>query len=107
MVLNTFTGILKAYATVASMETFTASQSDRHPADLAMLRGARLVTSQETEGRSPLGRVPHQGHDWRRSYYSPLHAHGLLHLPAGVQVAHRWEPPPRPYAAWMKQSAAA
>lgn len=49
VMINTLTGILKAYAAVASMETFTASQSDRHPADLAMLRGARLVTAQETE----------------------------------------------------------
>jgi putative DNA primase/helicase len=47
--LNTITGILSGYATVAPMETFTASQTDRHPADLAMLRGARLVTAQETE----------------------------------------------------------
>ena len=47
--INTLTGILAAYAVVASMETFTASQSDRHPTDLAMLRGARLVTAQETE----------------------------------------------------------
>jgi putative DNA primase/helicase len=31
------------------METFTASNSERHPTDLAMLRGARLVTAQETE----------------------------------------------------------
>ena len=47
--LNTLTAILAAYAAVASMETFTASQGDRHPTDLAMLRGARLVTAQETE----------------------------------------------------------
>jgi putative DNA primase/helicase len=47
--LNTITGIMGEYAAIASMETFTASQSDRHPADLAMLRGARLVTAQETE----------------------------------------------------------
>ena len=31
------------------METFTATQYERHPTDLAGLRGARLVTSQETE----------------------------------------------------------
>ena len=31
------------------METFTASQGERHSTDLAMLRGARLVTAQETE----------------------------------------------------------
>jgi putative DNA primase/helicase len=47
--LNTLTGILDGYAAIAPMETFTASQTDRHPADLAMLRGARLVIAQETE----------------------------------------------------------
>lgn len=47
--LNTLTGAMGNYATVASMETFTASAHERHPADLAMLRGARLVTAQETE----------------------------------------------------------
>lgn len=49
VMINTLTGIMADYACVASMDTFTASQSDRHPADLAMLRGARLVTAQETE----------------------------------------------------------
>ena len=35
------------------METFTASKFDRHPTELAMLRGARMVTASETEeGRS-------------------------------------------------------
>ena len=52
--LNTITGILAEFATIASMETFTATQNDRHPTDLAMLRGARLVTTQETE----------DGHRW-------------------------------------------
>jgi putative DNA primase/helicase len=47
--LNTLTGILEGYAVVAPMETFTARPTDRHPTDLAMLRGARLVTAQETE----------------------------------------------------------
>jgi putative DNA primase/helicase len=47
--LNTMTAILAGYAAVAPMETFTASANDRHPTDLAMLRGARLVTAQETE----------------------------------------------------------
>jgi putative DNA primase/helicase len=47
--LNTLSAILSDYASVASMDTFTASQSDRHPTDLAMLRGARLVAAQETE----------------------------------------------------------
>ena len=47
--LNALTGIMGGYATVAPIETFTATPSDRHPTDLAMLRGARLVTAQETE----------------------------------------------------------
>ena len=47
--LNTVTGILADYATTAAMETFTASHYDKHPTDLAMLRGARLVTASETE----------------------------------------------------------
>jgi putative DNA primase/helicase len=47
--LNTLTAVMGGYAAVASMETFTASPGDRHPTDLAMLRGARLVSAQETE----------------------------------------------------------
>lgn len=47
--VNTLTAIMGAYAAVAQMETFTASTGERHPADVAMLRGARLVTAQETE----------------------------------------------------------
>jgi putative DNA primase/helicase len=50
--INTLGGILRDYAAVAPMETFLASKHDRHPTDLAGLRGARLVTAQETtEGR--------------------------------------------------------
>jgi putative DNA primase/helicase len=47
--LNIVTNILKSYATTAAMDTFTASAADKHPTDLAMLRGARLVTASETE----------------------------------------------------------
>jgi putative DNA primase/helicase len=47
--LNTLTGIWGTYAAVAPMETFCESVSERHPTDLAMLRGARLVVAQETE----------------------------------------------------------
>ena len=47
--LNTASYILKDYATMAAMDTFTASRGDKHPTDLAMLRGARLVTASETE----------------------------------------------------------
>ena len=47
--LNVVTTIMRDYATTAAMDTFTASHSDKHPTDLAMLRGARLVTASETE----------------------------------------------------------
>jgi putative DNA primase/helicase len=49
ILLNTFSAILGDYSATAPMTTFTASQSERHPTELAMLRGARTVTSQETE----------------------------------------------------------
>ena len=49
MFLNTVTTILKDYSVTSAMETFTASTSDRHPTDLAMLAGSRLVTASETE----------------------------------------------------------
>lgn len=47
--LNALTGILAGYATTAAMDTFTATTNDKHPTDMAMLRGARLVTASETE----------------------------------------------------------
>jgi putative DNA primase/helicase len=47
--INIVRSIMGDYARNAAMDTFTASQSDRHPTDLAMLRGARLVTASETE----------------------------------------------------------
>jgi len=47
--LNTLSAVLADYATVAPMETFIATHGERHPTDLAGLRGARLVAAQETE----------------------------------------------------------
>ena len=47
--VNAVAGILGDYHRTAPIETFTASISDRHPTDLAGLRGARLVTATETE----------------------------------------------------------
>jgi putative DNA primase/helicase len=47
--INTVAKILGDYHRTAPIETFTASHSDRHPTDLAGLRGARLVTAVETE----------------------------------------------------------
>lgn len=47
--LNTLQHCLAEYSAVAPMEIFTESAHDRHPTELAMLRGARLVFAQETE----------------------------------------------------------
>lgn len=47
--LNTVAGILGDYAVNAAMDTFTASQHDKHSTDLAMLAGARMVIASETE----------------------------------------------------------
>jgi putative DNA primase/helicase len=49
VLLSTVAGILGDYHRAAPIETFTISHSDRHPTELAMLRGARLVTAVETE----------------------------------------------------------
>lgn len=47
--LNIFAHLAGSYAATAAMDTCTASAHDRHPTDLAALRGARLVTASETE----------------------------------------------------------
>jgi putative DNA primase/helicase len=60
--INTLGGIWGDYAATAPMETFVASNSDRHPTDLAGLRGARLVIAQETE----------QGRRWAESKIKAL-----------------------------------
>ncbi len=47
--IDTVSGIMGDYHQTAPIETFTHSTSERHPTELARLRGARLVTSVETE----------------------------------------------------------
>jgi putative DNA primase/helicase len=49
VVIDTVAGILGDYHMTAPIETFTASSTERHPTELAGLRGARLVTAVETE----------------------------------------------------------
>lgn len=55
--VNTLASILGDYATSAPMDTFMDARGDRHPTDLAGLRGARFVASVETE----------QGRRWNES----------------------------------------
>jgi putative DNA primase/helicase len=49
VLLSTVRGILRDYHRIAPLATFTASHNKQHPTDLAGLRGARLVTANETE----------------------------------------------------------
>ena len=49
VLVSTIAGVLGDYGKVAPVESFTASQSESHPTDLAALQGARLVTAVETE----------------------------------------------------------
>jgi putative DNA primase/helicase len=55
--VNVLTTILGDYAANAPMDTFMESRTDRHPTDLAGLRGSRFVSSIETE----------QGRRWNES----------------------------------------
>lgn len=55
--VNTLFTLLGDYAANAPMDTFMESRGDRHPTDLAGLRGARLVGATETE----------QGRRWNES----------------------------------------
>jgi putative DNA primase/helicase len=47
--IGTIQKIFGNYAVVADMSTFLASHNDRHPTELAKLRGARLVIATETQ----------------------------------------------------------
>ena len=55
--VNVLSSVLGSYAASAPMDTFMHSYSDRHPTELAGLRGARFVTAIETE----------QGRRWNES----------------------------------------
>ena len=89
--VNTLQRILGSYARTAPMATFTATSFDKHPTDLAMLAGARLVAANETE----------QGRSWAAERIKALtggefdlrafHAAGLLRVRAQVQIAIRWQ----------------
>ena len=47
--VNALAGCMGDYHTTSSTEVFTVTHGDRHPTELASLRGARLVTATETE----------------------------------------------------------
>jgi len=47
--MKTVSGIFGDYCQATPIESFTESKADRHPTELARMRGARLVTATETE----------------------------------------------------------
>jgi P4 family phage/plasmid primase-like protien len=47
--ITTITRVLGDYAITAPMEMFLASKYERHPTEIARLKGARLVVAQETQ----------------------------------------------------------
>ena len=49
VLMSTVSGILSDYCLATPIETFTEGKTDRHPTELARMRGARLVTATETE----------------------------------------------------------
>ena len=55
--ISTAAGVFGDYHRTASVETFTASYSDRHPTELAGLRGARLVTATADPSRIAGGQI--------------------------------------------------
>lgn len=60
--VNTSTGILGDYATTIPVEMLMVSQTERHPTELARLRGVRLAVGSETE----------QGKRWAESRIKAL-----------------------------------
>ena len=51
--LSVLSGVLGDYSTTAAMDVLTATKYSEHPTEIAVLKGARLVTASETdEGRS-------------------------------------------------------
>ena len=70
--VNTLATILGDYATNAPMDTFMEMRTDRHPTDMAGLRGARFVAAIETE----------QGRRWAESK--------VKHLTGGDKISARF-----------------
>ena len=70
--VNTLATILGDYATNAPMDTFMETRTDRHPTDMAGLRGARFVAAIETE----------QGRRWAESK--------IKNLTGGDKIAARF-----------------
>ena len=85
--VNTIASIMGDYAITAPMEMFLTSKIDRHPTEIARLKGARLIVAQETQkGRrwdkfklkNLTSSDPLSGHFMRQDYFDFFPSHKLL-----------------------------
>ena len=65
---DTVTGMMGDYATAVPIETFLTARGERHPTELAALRGARLVVADETD----------QGRHWNEGRLKQLTGGGRV-----------------------------
>ena len=66
--IDTISGMMGDYATTAPMETFLSSKWDRHPTEIAGLRGTRLVVADEVDS----------GRYWNESRIKQLTGGGMV-----------------------------
>ena len=66
VLIETVSGIMGDYAKSAPIETFTLASGERHPTELAGLRGCSPGHGRRDRGGPALGREPDQGPDRRR-----------------------------------------
>jgi P4 family phage/plasmid primase-like protien len=85
--VNTLAAVMGDYAITAPMEMFLLSKFDRHPTEIARLKGARLVVAQETQkGRRwdetklkiLTSSDPLSGHFMRQDYFDFDPTHKLV-----------------------------
>ena len=104
-------GVMGDYAVTIGAEVLMWSNHERHPTELAQLRGKRLAIASEVEKRRAWAENTHQADDRRRQDPRAVHAAGLLRVHAAVQApggrqqqavaarrrrSHPKTPPPRP-----------
>jgi phage/plasmid-associated DNA primase len=94
--VHTLNYVLKDYVANTAIETFAGGKFERHPEELAVLRGARMVLGSETTGRGRLERRPPEAGHRRRSGPRPLHAHKLVRICAALQAGDLRQSPAHP-----------
>ena len=66
VLLSTVSGMLGSYQKVAPIESFTASNGDRHPTEFARAPRSSARQRNGNRGRSAMGRIADQTTHWRR-----------------------------------------